>query len=130
MLRQAAAAFERQKDLLGRGNSTRRDYDQAEASLRSAKAQLDQAHADLTVAQNQVSYTELRADAEGIITGRMAEVGQVVAQAQPIYSLARDVRATRCSTSMNADQILAKSKPSKETLRIALLAYPMHPTRA
>jgi RND family efflux transporter MFP subunit len=90
MLRQAAAAFERQKDLLARGNTTRRDYDQAEASLRSAKAQLDQAHADLTVAQNQVSYTELRADAEGIITGRMVEVGQVVAQAQPIYSLARD----------------------------------------
>ncbi len=90
MVRQATAAFERQKDLLGRGNTTRRDYDQAEASLRSAKAQLDQAHADLTAAQNQVSYTELRADAEGIITGRMAEVGQVVAQAQPIYSLARD----------------------------------------
>jgi multidrug efflux pump subunit AcrA (membrane-fusion protein) len=31
MVRQAAAAFERQKDLLGRGNTTRRDYDQAEA---------------------------------------------------------------------------------------------------
>ena len=90
MVRQAAAAFERQKDLLGRGNTTRRDYDQAEASLRSAKAQLDQAHSDLAVAQDQLAYTELRADADGIITARMAEAGQVVAQAQPIYTLARD----------------------------------------
>ena len=89
-LRQATAAFERQKDLLGRGNTTRRDYDQAEASLRSAKAQLDQAHSDRSVAQDQLAYTELRADADGIIVARMAEAGQVVAQAQPVYSLARD----------------------------------------
>jgi membrane fusion protein, multidrug efflux system len=90
MVRQATAAFERQKDLLGRGNTTRRDYDQAEASLRSAKAQLDQAHSDRSVAQDQLAYTELRADADGIIVARMAEAGQVVAQAQPVYSLARD----------------------------------------
>ncbi len=90
MVRQATAAFERQKDLLGRGNTTRRDYDQAEASRRSAQAQLDQAHSDLKVAQDQLAYTELRADADGIITARMAEAGQVVAQAQPIYTLARD----------------------------------------
>jgi len=90
MVRQSAAAFERQKELLARGNTTRRDYDQAEASLRSARAQLDQARSDLSLAQDQLSYTELRADADGIITARNAEVGQVVAQAQPIYSLARD----------------------------------------
>ena len=90
MMRQAAAAFERQKDLLSRGNTTRRDYDQAEASLRSATADLDQARSDLAVAQDQISYTELRADADGVITARFAEVGQVLAQAQPVYTLARD----------------------------------------
>jgi membrane fusion protein, multidrug efflux system len=89
-LRQATAAFERQKDLLGRGNATRRDYDQAEASLHSAKEQVDQAHSGLSGAQDRLSYTELHADADGIITARMAEAGQVVAQAQPIYTLARD----------------------------------------
>ena len=90
MLRQTTAAFERQKALLTRGNTTRRDYDQAEAALRSAQAQLDQAHADLKLAQDQLSYTVLRADADGIITAQVAEVGQVVAQAQLIYTLARD----------------------------------------
>ncbi len=90
MARQAVTAFDRQKELLARGNTTRHDHDQAEAALRSAKAQLDQAHADLQQAQDQLSYTELRADSAGIITARNAEVGQVVSQAQPVYSLARD----------------------------------------
>ena len=54
------------------------------------RRQLDQAHADLKQAQDQLSYTVLRADADGIITAQVAEVGQVVAQAQLIYTLARD----------------------------------------
>jgi RND family efflux transporter MFP subunit len=89
-LRQATASFERQKNLLTTGNTTRRDYDQAEAAQRSAQAQIDQARAQLTSAQDQLSYTELRADAEGIITARSAEAGQIVAQAQAVYTLARD----------------------------------------
>jgi RND family efflux transporter MFP subunit len=90
VLRQVTASFDRQKTLLASGTTTRREHDQAEASYRSAQAQLDQAHAQLAQATDQLAYTELRAEADGIIVGRMAEVGQVVAQAQPIYSLARD----------------------------------------
>jgi RND family efflux transporter MFP subunit len=90
LVRQTSVAFERQKELLARGNTTRREHDQAEADLRSANAQLDQAHADLKKAEDQLSYTELRADADGIITNQSAEVGQVVAQAQPVFTLARD----------------------------------------
>ena len=90
LVRQTSVAFERQKDLLARGNTTRRDHDQAEADLRSAQAQLKQAQSDLKRAEDQVSYTELRADADGVITAQSAEAGQVVAQAQPIFTLARD----------------------------------------
>jgi RND family efflux transporter MFP subunit len=90
LLRQTTASFERQKGLLTLGNTTRRDYDQAEAAMRSARAQLDQAHAELTLAENQLAYTELHADADGVITALRAEAGQVVGQAQPIYTLARD----------------------------------------
>jgi RND family efflux transporter MFP subunit len=86
----ATANFERQKNLLATGNTTRRDYDQAEASQRSAQAQTEQARSQLASAENQLSYTELRADAEGIVTARTAEAGQVVAQAQSVYALARD----------------------------------------
>lgn len=90
LVRQTTAAFERQKELLGRGNTTRRDYDQAEADMRSAEAQLKQAQSDLKLAEDQLSYTELRSEADGIITAQHAEVGQVVAQAQAIFTLARD----------------------------------------
>ena len=90
LVRQTSAAFERQKELLSRGNTTRRDHDQAEADQRSAQAQLSQAQSDLKLAEDQLSYTELRADSDGIVTARNAEVGQVVAQAQAIFALARD----------------------------------------
>lgn len=89
-LRQTAASFERQKRLLTTGNTTRRDHDQAEAALRSAQAQMEQARAQLTSAEDQLSYTVLRADADGIVTARTAEAGQVVAQAQSVYAVARD----------------------------------------
>lgn len=90
LVRQTTVAFDRQKELLTRGNTTRRDHDQAEADMRSAEAQLKQAQSDLKIADDRLSYTELRADADGIITAQSAEVGQVVAQAQPIFTLARD----------------------------------------
>ncbi|MDP2333996.1 MAG: efflux RND transporter periplasmic adaptor subunit [Reyranella sp.] len=89
-LRQTTASFERQKNLLTTGNTTRRDYDQAEAALRSARAQMEQARAQLASAEDQLSYTALRADADGIVTARAAEAGQVVAQAQSVYTVARD----------------------------------------
>lgn len=88
--RQVVEAFERQKNLFGKGNTTRRDLDQAEAAQRSAQAQLDQARAQLLSARDQLGYTELRAGADGVIVGRSIETGQVVAQAQPAYVLARD----------------------------------------
>src|SRR5579883_232739 len=89
-LRQTTSAFERQKNLLATGNTTRREYDQADAAARSAEAQLAQAQSQLAQANDQLAYTELRAGADGIIVQQMAEAGQVVAQAQPVFMLARD----------------------------------------
>jgi RND family efflux transporter MFP subunit len=90
LARQTTATFERHKELLRSGTSTRREYDQAEANQRSALAQLDQARNQLAQAHDQLAYTELRAGFDGIIVGRSAEAGQVVAQAQPVYTLAQD----------------------------------------
>lgn len=90
LFHQTTATFERQKALLTTGNTTRREYDQAEATMRSAQAQLEQARGQLTSARDQLSYTELRAGADGIIIARSAEAGQVVTAAQPVYTLARN----------------------------------------
>jgi RND family efflux transporter MFP subunit len=89
-LRQSTLAFERQKSLLTTGNTTRREHDQAEASAKSARAQLEQARAQLVQATDQLAYTELHAGADGIVVSQMAEAGQVVAQAQPVFVLAHD----------------------------------------
>jgi RND family efflux transporter MFP subunit len=89
-LRQTTLSFERQRNLLATGNTTRREHDQAEASFKSAQAQLEQARAQLVQATDQLAYTELHAGADGIIVAQMAEAGQVVAQAQPVFVLAHD----------------------------------------
>jgi RND family efflux transporter MFP subunit len=89
-LKQATATFDRQKSLLDSGFTTRNAFDQAEQSLRSGHAGLDSANAQLTSAQDQLSYTVLRAGAPGVITARFAEVGQVVEPARAVFTIARD----------------------------------------
>jgi RND family efflux transporter MFP subunit len=121
VVRQATAAFTRQKELLSKGNTTVRTHDQAQAQLRSGEAQLDQAHGDLKLAQDQLSYTELRADADGIITARAAEAGQVVAQAQVIYTLARD--GPRDAV-FNVHEWALNNVPSGTGLGVSLLSDP------
>jgi RND family efflux transporter MFP subunit len=78
----------RQQQLLPKGYTSRSEYDSALAAQRSAKNSLDAAEAQLADAREQLGYTELRAEAEGVITERQAEVGQVVQATAPIFSLA------------------------------------------
>jgi RND family efflux transporter MFP subunit len=89
-LRQVASNFERQKELLKTGFTTRRDYDQAEQEDRSARAMLDSARAQLGTARDQLAQTVLRAPSPGIITARNMEVGQVAQPGQPVFALAQD----------------------------------------
>src|SRR5262249_28731094 len=104
---------------------TVRSYDQSQAQLRSGEAQLDQAHADLKLAQDQLDYTELRADADGIITARAAEAGQVVAQAQLGYTLAPDrPRHAPRDAAVTAHEGGLKNGPSPNGRTISLLADP------
>ncbi|MFF7706498.1 efflux RND transporter periplasmic adaptor subunit [Pseudomonas sp. NPDC007930] len=87
---QAKAAFERQAKLLPKGYTSRSEYDAAQAQLRASQSSLAAAQAQLANAREQRSYTDLVAEAPGIITARQAEVGQVVQATVPIFGLARD----------------------------------------
>lgn len=89
-LRVARSNFGRQQTLLSGGFTTRAAFDQAEQSLRTAEGSLETAKAQLGTAKDALGYTELRADAAGIITARNIEVGQVAQVAQPAFSLAHD----------------------------------------
>ncbi|RZN23416.1 efflux RND transporter periplasmic adaptor subunit [Bradyrhizobium sp. Leo121] len=89
-LRVAKATFERQKALIASGFTTRTVYDQAQEGLRTAEGVLEAAKAQLGTSRDALGYTTLRAEADGVITARSIEVGQVVPAAQPVFSLAQD----------------------------------------
>ncbi|MCK0196520.1 efflux RND transporter periplasmic adaptor subunit [Ancylobacter sp. 6x-1] len=86
---QAQNHFDRQQRLLSSGFTTRANFDDAQQGLRSATAALDDAAAQLKIAQDNLGYTELLADAPGVVTGRGAEPGEVAQAGQMIVQLAR-----------------------------------------
>jgi membrane fusion protein, multidrug efflux system len=89
-LRVAKATFERQKALIASGFTTRTAYDQAQEGLRTAEGALEAARALLGTSKDALGYTALRAEADGVVTARNLESGQVVQAAQPVFSLAQD----------------------------------------
>ncbi|MBA2125420.1 efflux transporter periplasmic adaptor subunit [Hyphomicrobium methylovorum] len=88
-LTEARNAFDRQKTLLSQGWTTRAIHDQAEREFKTAEAQVDSAEARLQKAKDLVSFTELHADAPGIVTETGGESGEVVQAGQMIVRLAR-----------------------------------------
>ena len=89
-LRNETSNLERQKLLLSRKSTSQSEYDRAEESFRTAQSALETAKAQLGTARDALAQTELRADNTGTITARNAEIGQVVAEAQPVFVLAHD----------------------------------------
>ena len=68
--------FDRQNHLMERGFTTRAIFDSAKQALQTAQARVDDATAQLDIAQDRVSFTELKANVEGTITARSAEAGR------------------------------------------------------
>lgn len=87
---QKTLAFDRAKSLLQSQAVPRAVFDDAQKELLSAQASLDAAEAALATADDALSYTELKAASDGIITARGIEAGQVVSAAQSAFTLAHD----------------------------------------
>lgn len=64
------------------------EYDKRQATLDSANARLAQADRQLGLARDQLAYTTLTADADGIVTSLNLEAGQVVTAGQTVLTLA------------------------------------------
>ncbi|SHL57820.1 RND family efflux transporter, MFP subunit [Roseibium suaedae] len=90
ILTNASLSLDRQKALLSKGFTTRSDYDSAEQDFRVAQGNLDGAKARLADAEKTLDETILRADEDGVITERSAEVGQVVQPGEKVFAIARD----------------------------------------
>src|SRR5215467_2080268 len=88
-LAQAAAVFERYAKLKTNGWASVADFDRKKAASDEAQGRLDRARRALDLAHNQLTYADLRSDADGVITATLAEAGQVVALGQAVARLAR-----------------------------------------
>ena len=87
-LAQAAADHERYAALRTRGYASVADFDRKKWAKDEAEGRLERAKRALDLARNQLGYTDLKADADGVITATLAEAGQVVAIGQAVARLA------------------------------------------
>jgi RND family efflux transporter MFP subunit len=118
---QTRTAFWRQQKLLPKGYTSQSEYDSALAALRGSQSALKAAQAQLASANEQLGYTALVAEADGVITARQAEVGQVVQATMPIFSLAVD--GDRDAV-FNVYESLLLAPPSDEGVWVSLLDNP------
>ena len=86
---EAQADEGRKAKLVKDGWTTRATYDSVVQNLRSAEARLTSAKANLDLSRDQLRYTELKAEFDGVITAVGAEAGQNVAAGQLVVKLAR-----------------------------------------
>jgi RND family efflux transporter MFP subunit len=84
------AEFKRYEGLRAQNFISSVELERREAALKAAQSTLDQAMAQAQNQGNQAHYTQLRADAPGVITFVEAEMGQVVAAGTPVFRLAHD----------------------------------------
>ena len=86
----ARASLQRREPLAARGAVSLAELDQARESFQTAKAQVDAAEAQVKFAQDQLGFTELRADTAGVITAVGAEPSEVVGAGRMVVTLARE----------------------------------------
>jgi len=86
---EAENEYQRQRQLEERGFAARAVYERARQNRQTTRSQVEAAQAQLRFAEDQVSFTELHADAEGVVTAVGAEPGEVVQAGQMIVRLAR-----------------------------------------
>lgn len=120
-LEQDSNHFDRQETLLRQGWTTRANFDQAQQALRTAQAAVDDAKAQTEIAEDRVSYTELKAGLTGTVTRRAAESGEVVQAGQTIFTVARDAG---WDAVFDVSAQLLRTAPSDADVTIALTDDP------
>jgi RND family efflux transporter MFP subunit len=81
---------QRMRDLVAENAVSRAAFDQAVAVLQTAESQVNSARANVDLAQNRLSYTQLNATAAGVVTARGAEPGEVVGAGSMVVQVARE----------------------------------------
>ena len=111
----------RQRELLKNGNTTRVQYDQALKTFKTAQAQLDSAQARQVQASENLGYTELKADNDGVITAIGADPGQVVSAGQMVVRLAQPGEREGV---FNIGEGVFKTRPKDPIVTVHLVSNP------
>ncbi|MBV8837336.1 MAG: efflux RND transporter periplasmic adaptor subunit [Alphaproteobacteria bacterium] len=113
---QTAADYERYEQLRTRGFASVADYDRKKLARDEAEGRLERAKRALELARNQLAYTDLKADADGVITATLAEPGQVVAIGQGVVRLAH--RGEKEAVVALPETWLAEARKARATVRL------------
>lgn len=111
----------RQRELLKNGHTTQVKYDQALKSFKTAEAQLDATRAKQVQASENLGYTELKADNDGVITAVGADAGQVVGAGQMVVRLAQPGEREAV---FNVAETAFKGTPKNPTVKVHLVSDP------
>jgi RND family efflux transporter MFP subunit len=88
-LEKAEINLRRVTELEAKGWTSDQASDREAVIAEEARARLLRAERNVELAENQLSYATLRADADGVVTDTMAEAGQVLAAGAPVVRIAR-----------------------------------------
>jgi len=88
--RQAESDRRRLEALKADGSVSPSDEEKAQSNAKTTRAVAEADARKLDLARNRLEYTTLRASQDGVVTGVKLEVGQVVAEGQPVVSIAKD----------------------------------------
>jgi membrane fusion protein, multidrug efflux system len=111
----------RQRELLKNGHTTQVKYDQAVKTLKTAEAQLNATRAKQVQASENLGYTELTADTNGVITAVGADAGQVVGAGQMVVRLAQPGEREAV---FNVAEGAFKNPPKNPTVMVHLVSNP------
>jgi RND family efflux transporter MFP subunit len=89
--RQAESDRQRLNALKSDGSVSSSDDEKAQSMAQTTRATAEADARKLDLARNRLEYATLRASQDGVVTSLKFEVGQVVAEGQPIVSIAKDV---------------------------------------
>ncbi|RUP12599.1 efflux RND transporter periplasmic adaptor subunit [Methylobacterium sp. B1] len=117
----AEAAEARTRRLMSGNSVAQATLDQAVAKRETARARVDQAMSSLQKARDQMGYTELKAEFDGVVTQRLAEVGQVLTAGQGVVTVARpDVR----EAVVDIPEVYVGALPADGVFTVALQSAP------
>src|SRR5215472_837861 len=111
----------RQRELLKNGHTTQVAYDQAVKTFKTAQAEAAAARARQLQASENLGYTELKADADGVISAIGADPGQVVSAGQMVVRLAQPGEREAV---FNVAEATFKNPPKNPTVEVKLVSNP------